>query len=117
MENENKKYSLIIAVVNRGYNDLVMDAARKKGARGGTIFHAHGTGNPEAEKYFGVPIQPDKDMIYIIVDKEIKEEVLLGIYKEAGLSSQGQGICFSIELDEVIGLTPYNEEEMKEKEE
>lgn len=114
MENENKKYSLIIAVVNRGYLDLVMQAARKKGARGGTTFHAHGTGNPDAEKYFGVPIQPEKDMVYIIVEKDIKEEVLLEIYKEAGLSTQGQGICFSIDLDEVIGLTPYNEKEMEE---
>jgi len=116
MENiTQNKGILIIAIVNRGSSDLVMDAARRKGARGGTLFHAHGTGNVEIEKYFGVPIQPEKEMLFIIVDPKIKDDVLLEIYKDAGLDSKGQGIVFSVELDDVIGLTPIDDNLNKEE--
>ena len=73
MEN---KGELIVAIINKGYSDLVMDAAKKAGAKGGTIFNAHGTGNKEIEQYFGVPIHPEKEMVFIIVDKKIKDELI-----------------------------------------
>lgn len=36
-------YELIIAIVNCGHADTVMDAARAAGAAGGTVLHAKGT--------------------------------------------------------------------------
>ncbi len=110
MEN---KGELIVAIVNKGYSDLVMAGAIKGGARGGTIFNAHGTGNPEMEKYFGVPIHPEKEMVFIIVDKAIKDQCLLNIYKEAGLESKGQGIAFSLPVEDMVGFTPIEKEETK----
>ena len=109
MEN---KGELIVAIINKGYSDLVMDAAKKAGAKGGTIFNAHGTGNKEIEQYFGVPIHPEKEMVFIIVDKKIKDDVLLNIYKVAGLETKGQGIVFSLPVEDMMGLN-INEEETK----
>lgn len=102
------KKELILAIVNNGYSDLVMEGARAAGARGGTIFNARGTGNPEIQQYFGVPIQEDKEMVLIIVDSEIKDNVLTEIYKSCGLDTKGSGICFSLPVGDTIGLTPID---------
>ena len=56
-------HDLILTIVERGYADDVMDAAKAAGARGGTILHARGTGSKEAEKFFGIIVQPEKELI------------------------------------------------------
>lgn len=102
-----KNYELIIVIVNQGYTGLVMDAAKENGARGGTTFVAHGTGNKELGSFFGIVIQPEKEIVFILVDEEIKDKVMLNIYNKAGLQTKGSGIAFSIKVSDVIGLTPF----------
>lgn len=99
------KYQVIFCIVNAGFSDVVMDAARAAGARGGTVIHARGTANQEAEKYFRITVQPEKDMVMILVTENIKDAVLHALYREAGLQTAGQGIAFSMEVDEVVGLS------------
>jgi uncharacterized protein YaaQ len=41
---KNDDYEMVVAIVNDGYVDLAMDAAKKAGARGGTVLTARGTG-------------------------------------------------------------------------
>ena len=98
-------HELIVCIVNTGYSELVMDAAKEVGARGGTVIHAKGTANKEAEEYFKIIIQPDKEMVLILVPENIKDDVLHAIYKSAGLKSEGQGIAFSLPVDHVVGLS------------
>ena len=97
-------YEVVFCVVNAGYSELVMDAAKEVGARGGTVIHARGTANKEAEKFFSITIQPDKEIVMISVPSKIKDEVLRAVYRQAGLKSAGQGIAFSLAVDEVVGI-------------
>lgn len=112
-------YEMIMCIVNAGFSELVMDAAKEEGARGGTVIHARGTANKDAEQFFNIPIQPDKDIVIILVPVEIKDNILHAIYRNAGLKSEGQGIAFSIPVDEVVGIStpkpvsPENSEETK----
>ncbi len=99
---ESNKKELIVCIINNGYADLVMNAARRTGARGGTTFHARGTGNPDIEKFFGISISPDKEVILIVIDKAIKDEVVSAIYKDAGLDTKGQGIVFTLPVDDFV---------------
>ena len=99
-----EKYELIIAIINEGFSDVVMDAARAEGARGGTVINARGTADKNLEKKYGVAITPDKELVLIIVDQSIRDNVLSAIYKAAGLDTDGHGIAFSIPVDEVAGL-------------
>lgn len=99
-----KKYEAIIVLVNAGFSDVVMDAAREQGARGGTIIHARGTGNHEIEKRYNLVITPDKEMIIILVTEDIKDNILSAVYKAAGLGTDGQGIAFSIPVENVVGM-------------
>lgn len=107
--------SLIITVVNKGNHDLVLIAARNAGAKGGTITTARGTQNPDVARRYGINIQPEKEMIYMVVDDSIKDKVMNAIYKDAGLSTQGAGITFSLPIIDAVGLNPFEEEDEKSK--
>lgn len=109
-------YEVIFCIVNAGYSELVMDAAKEVGARGGTVMHAKGTANKEAEQFFKIAIQPDKEVVMILVPKEIKDDVLHAIYKNAGLKSEGSGIAFSMPVNQVVGLSPVNRDIPSEEE-
>lgn len=109
-----KNKSLIITIVNKGNHDLVLIAARNAGAKGGTITTARGTQNPEIAKKYGIVIQPEKEMIYMVVDDDIKDKVMTAIYQGAGLATQGAGITFSLPIIDAVGLDPFSEEN-KEK--
>ena len=99
-----EKYSLIIAIVNTGFTDLVMDAARESGASGGTVLHGRGTGTKEIEKMYGVTISEGKEMIMIVVKKSESDKILKAINDAAGLQTQGKGIAFSLPVESVAGI-------------
>ncbi len=91
-----KKFELVVCIVNAGYSENVMKAARSAGARGGSIIRGRGSANPESEEFFGVTIQPDKEIVLVLVSADIKDAVLKAVYKNAGLSTEGAGIAFSL---------------------
>lgn len=99
-----EKFEMVIAIVNRGFSEEVMDAARAEGARGGTIINARGTGTPELEKKYGISITPEKEMLMILVSADIVDNVLSAIYKRTGMASNGQGIVFSVPVSDVVGI-------------
>ena len=104
MEQEQLKNDLIVTIVNRGYTNLVMDAALTAGARGGTVLHARGAGSEEAAQFFGITIQPEKEMVLILVDHDNKIPVMQAITRNAGLNSEGHGLVFSLPVNDVMGV-------------
>lgn len=98
------KKSLILAIVNHGYSDLVMNAARKAGARGGTVSSARGTADPEMASFYGITLTPEKDMVYMVVDSGDRDRIMEVIYEDAGLKSKGNGILFSLPITDAVGL-------------
>ena len=66
------KHSLIIAIVNRGFAETAMEAAKSHVARGGTIVHARGTSTKETEKFLGITIEPEKDLLLILIGDDRK---------------------------------------------
>ena len=93
---EEHRYELIVCIVNAGFSQNVMEAARAAGAQGGTILRARGSANPEAEEFFNINIQSDKEMVLILVPKAIKDDVLKAVYKDCGLADQARGIAFTL---------------------
>lgn len=98
-------HEVIFCIVNSGYSEAVMDAAKKLGARGGTVINARGTASKEAETFFHITISPEKEIVMILVPKKIKDDVLHALYQDVGLDTAGQGIAFSVPVDSVVGLT------------
>ena len=99
------KYEMIFCIVNAGFSETVMDAAKEAGARGGTIIRARGTANKDAEELFqlAVAVHSDKEIVMIIVPSEIKDDVLMAVYKVVA-SSEMRGIAFSLAVDRALGL-------------
>lgn len=100
-----KKYDLVIAIVNKGYTDLVMEASRAAGAKGGTIMTARGTGNQQIQEFYGIAIQPEKEVVFILTERELTEKVLNAIYENVGLSTNGQGVAFAVPAGQTVGIT------------
>ena len=93
------KFQLLVCIVNAGFSQNVMEAARAAGARGGSIIRGRGSANPEAEEFFNISIQPDKEVILILVTDEIKDAVMTAVFKNSGLSTDGQGIAYSLPVE------------------
>ena len=107
-------HEAIFCIVNSGYSELVMDAAKKLGARGGTVINARGTASKDAEKFFNITIEPEKEIVMILVPSAIKDDVLHALYQEAGLDTPGQGIAFALPVDSVVGLSEGDEHKTEE---
>lgn len=99
-----KQHQVIVCIVNNGFADEAMDAARAVGARGGTVMSARGTANIEAEKAFQIQIQPEKEMIMILVSEDIKEDVMHALYRSVGTHTPAHGIAFAMPVDGVVGI-------------
>ena len=108
------EYEVVFCVVNAGFSEEVMTAARKAGAGGGTILKGRGTASREAEQFFHITIQPEKEIVMILVPAAIKDRVLRAIYDSAGLDSEGQGIAFSLPVSRSVGLKVPAEDPGKE---
>ena len=106
-------HEAVLCIVNSGYSELVMEAAKKGGARGGTVLNARGTAGSDAEKFFGISVQPEKEIVMILVPANCKDAVLNNLYQEVGLDSAGQGIAFSLPVDGVVGLSGETPKEEK----
>lgn len=101
---KNTKYELIVVIANQGYSEEVMDAARTQGAGGGIVIHAKGTGLEKAEKFLGVSIADEKEMIFIVAKSEMKNGIMRAIMENAGLESRAKSVVFSIPVSDTAGL-------------
>lgn len=98
------KYELLVAIANQGYTEMVMDAARSVHAAGGTVIHAKGTGTDKAEKFMGVSLVPEKEMVFIVVRSEQKNDIMRAIMEQAGLESKARSIVFSLPVTDTAGM-------------
>ena len=105
------KYELLVVIANQGYTDLIMDAARKAHAPGGTVIHAKGTGAEKAEKFLGVSIAVEKEMIFMVTRREGKNAIMKAIMEQAGLESEARAIVFSLPVTETAGMRLIEDEE------
>ena len=102
---ESIKFELVIAVVNPGYCDQAVTAARGAGATGGTAIHARDVSHESAEKFFGISIQQEREIVAILIKKEIKQAVMQAINLAVGSKTPAKGLIFALPVDDLIGLT------------
>ena len=103
------KYELLVTIANQGHTELIMDAARKVHAAGGTVIHAKGTGTHLAQKFMGVTLVPEKEMIFIVVRKTQKNAIMKAIMDEAGTGTPAGAIVFSLPVTDTAGMRMMEE--------
>ena len=108
-------HEVIFAIVDSGYAEDVMDIARELGVRGGTILNARGVAGQEAAAFFGITLHTEKEILMMVVEKDIRDNVLNAIYKQMGMAKKAKGIAFSLPVTDVAGLAPRIEAEEEKK--
>lgn len=97
-------HEVIFAIVNSGFADEAMEAARENGARGGTILNARGVAGQEAAAFFGITLHTDKEILMLVVEKQYRDGILNALYSRMGMGKKAQGIAFSLPVSDVAGL-------------
>lgn len=87
-------YEMINIIVNKGYAEDAMAAARKAGAGGGTIINARGTAREGDAQFFGMNIVPEKEMLMILVPADKKDEIVKAVTDLPCFAEAGSGIVF-----------------------
>ena len=103
---QTNNHEVIFAIVNSGFAEDVMDIARGLGVRGGTILHGRGVVKEDAAAFFGITLHEDKEILMMVVERDIRDNVLNAIYKEMGMAKKAKGIAFSLPVSDVAGLVP-----------
>jgi len=101
---EQSQYQLVIAIINRGFVDEVMDAARAANAQGGTVIHALGTGSKHVKQFFGISVAPERDMIFIVTTAATKDAIMKAIVAAMGNINKSHAIVFSLPITDIVGL-------------
>lgn len=97
-------YELVVIIANQGAIDNVMDAARSAKASGGTVIHAKGTGRERAQKFLGVSLAEEKEMVFIVAKKEKKNKIMKAVMEKTGLQSKEGAFVFSLPVTDVTGI-------------
>ena len=97
-------YQLVLAIVNRGCSEEVMEAARPAGAKGGTVISARRGGLRGRPKPAGLYPPAGKGDRGILIPREQKLPVMQAINKAAGLKTDCRGVLFSLPVDDIMGL-------------
>ena len=80
-----------------------MDAAREAGAAGGTTINAKGTG-AGAEKFFGLSLAVEKEMVFIVASVDKKKDIMKAIMQKAGVDTKAHALVFSLPVSDTAGF-------------
>ena len=109
-QNHSRQMELIIAICNKGQTEDVMVCARAAGAGGGTVLHAKGTAGSEyAEKFFGLSLVDEKEIIYIVSKKETRNAIMQAITDGAGPGTKAHTLVFSLPVTDTAGFRFYDD--------
>lgn len=103
-DNMDSKYTMIMAFVNQGFSEDVMSAAKPAGASGGTVFHSRRVETEESMRFWGIPVQQEREIVMILATKENKVAIMKAISDKCGIQSDAHGVVISLPVDEVAGL-------------
>lgn len=103
-------HEVIFAIVNAGFAEEAMDIAREQGVCGGTIISGRGVAREKEAAFFGITIHAEKEILMMVVEKDIRDQVLHALYKQMGMQKEAQGIVFSLPVSDVAGLVKLPQE-------
>lgn len=96
--------SLIVSIVPKGWGDTVLQSSVKAGATGGTVLLGRGMGVNEKDSIFGIPIEPEKEIVLTLAYTNQGEAILREIVRAAELNEPGRGLAFVVPVEKVVGV-------------
>ena len=103
------KFQLIVAIVAQGNATPLIAAAKEAGAEGGTILRGRGSGIHESNRFLGIPIEPEKDIVLVLIAESLTDAVMNAIVEAGRLDQPGKGIAFVLNVPRVEGIVHLGE--------
>ncbi|WP_139343280.1 P-II family nitrogen regulator [Virgibacillus siamensis] len=101
---DDKMYHAITVIVEKGNAEDAIDAAADAGSKGGTIINARGSGIHETSKVFSMEIEPEKEIVLIISERDSTDAIVSSIRQKLEIDEPGNGIIFVQDINETYGL-------------
>ena len=102
-------HELVIAVINKDFTDVAIDAARDAGATGATVFHTKSANNAKFEQLIGTSLSQETDSVFFLTTTEYKSKIMEAIRDSAGLKTDGGAIIFSLPVDDLVGVGRFED--------
>lgn len=103
-------HELVIAVINKDFTDVAIDAARDAGATGATVFHTKSMNNAKFEQLIGTSLSQETDSVFFLTTAEYKARIMEAIRDSAGLKTDGGAVIFSLPVDNIVGIGRFGED-------
>ncbi|WP_082234945.1 P-II family nitrogen regulator [Halobacillus massiliensis] len=95
---------LIVTIVKKEKAKKVVHASTLAGAQGGTTFFGKGFRLNEKERFLGIPITREREIILTLVSDSIYEKVMDAIIDSVKLNKPQHGIGFVINTKRISGI-------------
>ena len=101
---ETTMYHIITAIVDKGKAEDVITAATAAGSKGGTILNARGSGIHETSKLFAMEIEPEKELVLILSERDMTKMIVNSIREKLKLDEPGNGIIYIQSAVDTYGI-------------
>jgi len=98
------RFNFVLTICPADKSQEIVDSAKAAGATGATLLSARGTGVKEAKTFFGLTLDKPQDAIAMVIEKRLCPRVMQAIYEAGDMVKPGNGICFSVPIESVMGL-------------
>lgn len=98
------KFECVVTIVDGGYSEYVVDAAKSAGAKGATIINGRGSTSKEVENFYKLNIQPDKQIVLILCKQTQTKDIVESISKNAGMNTKMHALSFVLPVENAIGM-------------
>ena len=75
------------------------------------MIHARGTGMEQAERFFGVSLASEKEIIFIVTRTGQRSAIMQAVMKHAGMETKAKSIIFSLPVTATAGLRLMEDEQ------
>jgi len=99
----------IVAIVQRGKADSIVDHAKKAGASGATILYGRGTGEHETRKFLNIQIESSKEIIIILAEEEKYRPIYDALAQAGNIKEPGIGIMFTVPVSNLMGMEHHKD--------
>jgi nitrogen regulatory protein PII len=97
-------YQAVYVIVDKGRGEAVVEAARDAGSQGATIINARGAGIHETSRLFAMDIEPEKELVLMILKESQTEQVIASLRAHLNIEKPGNGIIFVQNVSQTYGL-------------
>ncbi len=100
------RFKLILTFIDEAHTEVVMRAARDKGATGATIItSARGEGLEKTATFFGLTLETQRDVLLFLVEEHMSRDILEHIAEVGEFDDKaGTGIAIQLDVEDAVGV-------------